>query len=232
MLKSKGLLTIVPVVLAMCASSAKADPFGFVFGASPNPVHDLITNEYAYTYNLTLAFDSTSNANAGGFEEMTPGQTITVPNFFGYAGGPIFSTLVGLSGPGSVGSFVVTVDGSNNLIITDTATAEAGPTTSTANGNPGTISTLKWAFTAESLFALTTSTTYTGLYTTKASSSSGDPTTFPTNTGTVMTPNPNSALPTPEPWNFVSAFATFIPVGMLYLGLRRRKQASQPVVRG
>ncbi|HTQ40760.1 MAG TPA: hypothetical protein VMJ32_17190 [Pirellulales bacterium] len=30
--------------------------------------------------------------------------------------------------------------------------------------------------------------------------------------------------PTPEPWNIVSAVATFIPVSLLYLGLRRRKQ--------
>jgi hypothetical protein len=33
-------------------------------------------------------------------------------------------------------------------------------------------------------------------------------------------------LPTPEPWNIVAACATFLPVGLLYLGLRRRKIVS------
>jgi hypothetical protein len=39
----------------------------------------------------------------------------------------------------------------------------------------------------------------------------------------------SSTVPTPEPWNIVSAFATFIPVGLLYFGLRRRKGMCEQV---
>lgn len=56
------------------------------------------------------------------------------------------------------------------------------------------------------------------ILTAPAYSGSGKLATADGNIDTVVTP-------TPEPWNIITACATFFPVGLLYLGIRRRKFA-------